>query len=65
MVDGCGGGSPHKTTEGSGEGYRHSDQASRERWVVVAARHVIYTLAATRGREVLVGLLGAVFPGVL
>ena len=34
-------------------------------WVFVAARYVVYTVAATRGSEVLVGLLGAVFQGVL
>src|SRR5271157_1272916 len=31
----------------------------------VAARYVVYTVAATRGSEVLIGLLGAVFQGVL
>lgn len=34
-------------------------------WVFVAARYVVYTVAATRGSEVLVGMLGAVFRGVL
>ena len=34
-------------------------------WVFVTARYVVYTVAATRGSEVLVGLLGAVFPGIL
>src|ERR1700687_3931339 len=34
-------------------------------WVFVAARYVVYTVAATRGSEVLVGLLGAVFQGIL
>lgn len=31
----------------------------------VAARYVVYTVAATRGSQVLVGLLGAVFQGIL
>src|SRR5215471_4838731 len=34
-------------------------------WAFVAARYVVYTVAATRGSEVLVRLLGAVFHGVL
>jgi transposase len=34
-------------------------------WVFVAARYVVYTVAATRGSEVLVRMLGAVFQGVL
>jgi len=34
-------------------------------WAFVAARYLVYTVAATRGSEVLVGLLGAVFRGVL
>ena len=34
-------------------------------WVFVAARYVVYTVAATRGSKVLVGLLGAVFQGIL
>jgi len=34
-------------------------------WAFVAARYVVYTVAATRGSEVLVGLLGAVFRGIL
>jgi transposase len=34
-------------------------------WAFVAARYVVYTVAATRGSEVLVRLLGAVFQGVL
>jgi len=34
-------------------------------WAFVAARYVVYTVAATRGSEVLVRLLGAIFQGVL
>jgi hypothetical protein len=34
-------------------------------WALVAAQYVVYTVAATRGSEVLVHLLGAVFQGVL
>jgi len=34
-------------------------------WAFVAARYVVYTVAATRGSEVLAGLLGAVFQGIL
>jgi transposase len=34
-------------------------------WAFVAARYVVYTVAATRGSEVLMRLLGAVFQGVL
>src|SRR6266852_3500832 len=34
-------------------------------WAFVAARYVVYTVAATRGSEVLIRLLGAVFQGVL
>jgi transposase len=34
-------------------------------WAFVAARYVVYTIAATRGSEVLVRLLGAVFRGIL
>jgi len=34
-------------------------------WAFVAAQYVVYTVAATRGSEVLVRLLGAVFQGVL
>jgi transposase len=34
-------------------------------WAFVAARYVVYTVAATRGSEVLVRLLGAVFQGIL
>jgi transposase len=34
-------------------------------WAFVAARYVVYTVAATRGSEVLIRLLGAVFRGVL
>jgi len=34
-------------------------------WVFVAARYVVYTVAATRGSEVLIRLLGAVFQGIL
>ncbi len=39
--------------------------AKRFLWAFVAARYVVYTVAATRGSQVLVGLLGAVFQGVL
>jgi len=34
-------------------------------WVFVAAQYVVYTVAATRGSEVLVQMLGAVFQGIL
>ena len=34
-------------------------------WAFVAARYVLYTVAASRGSGVLVGLLGAVFRGIL
>jgi transposase len=34
-------------------------------WAFVAARYVVYTVAATRGSDVLVQFLGAVFHGVL
>ena len=34
-------------------------------WAFVAARYVVYAVAATRGSEVLVDLLGAVFQGIL
>lgn len=34
-------------------------------WAFVAARYVVYTVAPTRGSEVLIRLLGAVFRGVL
>jgi transposase len=34
-------------------------------WAFVAAQYVVYTVAATRGSQVLVQLLGAVFHGVL
>ena len=34
-------------------------------WAFVAARYVVYTVALTRGSEVLVDLLGAVFQGIL
>jgi transposase len=34
-------------------------------WAFVALRYVVYTVAATRGSEVLVRLLGAVFQGIL
>jgi transposase len=39
--------------------------AKRFLWAFVAARYVVYTVAATRGSEVLIRLLGAVFAGVL
>src|ERR1700677_2788686 len=34
-------------------------------WAFVAARYVVYTVAATRGSEVLIRQLGAVFQGIL
>jgi transposase len=34
-------------------------------WAFVAARYVVYTVAATRGSEVLIRLLGPVFQGIL
>ena len=34
-------------------------------WAFVAAHYVVYTVAATRGSQVLVHLLGAVFEGIL
>jgi transposase len=34
-------------------------------WAFVAARYVVYTVAATRGSQVLTRLLGAVFQGIL
>jgi len=34
-------------------------------WVFVAARYVVYTIAPTRGSEVLIRVLGAVFQGIL
>jgi transposase len=34
-------------------------------WAFVAARYVVYTVAVTRGSEVLTRLLGAVFQGIL
>ena len=34
-------------------------------WAFVAARYVVYTVAATRGSQVLIRLLGAVFQGIL
>lgn len=34
-------------------------------WVFVAARYVVYMVAATRGSEVLISMLGAVFRGIL
>jgi transposase len=34
-------------------------------WAFVAARYIVYTVAATRGSEVLTDLLGAVFRGIL
>src|SRR5580693_7211664 len=39
--------------------------AKRFLWAFVAARFVVYTVAATRGSEVLIRLLGAVFQGIL
>ena len=34
-------------------------------WAFVALRYIVYTVAATRGSEVLIRLLGAVFQGIL
>jgi len=34
-------------------------------WAFVAARYIVYTVAATRGSQVLIGMLGAVFEGIL
>ena len=39
--------------------------AKRFLWAFVAARYVVYTVAATRGSEVLIRLLGTVFQGIL
>src|SRR5262249_7206113 len=39
--------------------------AKRFLWAFVAARYVVYTVAATRGSQVLVDLLGKVFQGIL
>lgn len=39
--------------------------AKRFLWAFVAARYIVYTVAATRGSAVLVRLLGAVFQGIL
>ena len=39
--------------------------AKRFLWAFVAARYVVYTVAATRGSQVLTRLLGAVFRGIL
>lgn len=39
--------------------------AKRFLWAFVAARYVVYTVAATRGSAVLTRLLGAVFRGIL
>lgn len=42
-----------------------SNGGKRFLWVFVAARFLVYTVAATRGSEVLARLLGAVFQGIL
>jgi transposase len=42
-----------------------SNGDKRYLWAFVAMQYVVYTVAATRGSEVLVRLLGAVFRGVL
>ena len=39
--------------------------AKRFLWAFVAARYVVYTVAATRGSQVLVRMLGAAFQGIL
>jgi len=44
---------------------RRTNGDKRYLWAFVAARYVVYTVAVTRGSEVLVGLLGAVFQGIL
>ena len=42
-----------------------TDGAKRFLWAFVAARYVVYAVAATRGSDVLIRLLGAVFRGIL
>jgi transposase len=45
-------------------GWRTNGQ-KRYLWAFVAARYIVYTVAATRGSQVLIRLLGAVFRGIL
>jgi transposase len=56
---------PHEPVVNSDEtGYRTSGE-KRWLWALVAANFVFYKIALTRGAEVLVGLLGEVFAGIL
>lgn len=56
---------PHEPVVNSDEtGYRTSGE-KRWMWALVAARFVFYRIAASRGAEVLVELLGEVFAGIL
>jgi len=48
-----------------GETGWRTNGAKRFLWAFVAARYVVYTVAATRGSEVLIRLLGAMFQGIL
>jgi transposase len=56
---------PHEAVINSDEtGYRTSGE-KRWMWALVAANFVFYKIAASRGAEVLVELLGEVFAGIL
>jgi transposase len=56
---------PHEPVVNSDEtGYRTSGE-KRWMWALVAAHFVFYKIAASRGAEVLVALLGEVFAGIL
>jgi len=56
---------PHEPVVNSDEtGYRTSGE-KRWMWALVAANFVFYKIAASRGAEVLVELLGEVFAGIL
>ena len=56
---------PHEPVVNSDEtGYRTSGE-KRWMWALVAANFVFYKIAASRGAEVLVELLGQVFAGIL
>jgi transposase len=56
---------PHEPVVNSDEtGYRTSGE-KRWMWALVAANFVFYKIAASRGAEVLVQLLGEVFAGIL
>jgi transposase len=56
---------PHERVVNSDEtGYRTSGE-KRWMWALVAANFVFYKIAASRGAEVLVELLGEVFAGIL